>query len=194
MNKSFLIKYKWVLSTFVLGLFVLASYTYSHLDSSNAATNQNSVTDLYSPNGGNPCLGDITIFAGNYAPQGWALCNGQLIQISSNEALFSIIGCTWGGDCRTTFALPDLRGRATIHFGNGTGLPNYNLGQNGGVASYSVNPSVTNGEAGGPSGTGDITAITGVTEVPGSGISDPYQPSLGLNYIIATQGVYCSRN
>ncbi len=80
-----------------------------------------------------PFIGQIMMFGGNFAPRGWALCDGQLLAISSNTALFSIIGTTYGGDGRTTFALPDLRGRASIHPGNGPGLSAYRLGERGGV-------------------------------------------------------------
>ena len=79
-----------------------------------------------------PFIGQIMLFAGNFAPRGWALCNGQLMSIAQNSALFSILGTTYGGDGHTTFALPDLRGRAPIHFGQGPGLSNYDLGQHGG--------------------------------------------------------------
>lgn len=76
-------------------------------------------------------IGEIRLFAGNFAPRGWAFCNGQLLAISSNSALFSILGTTYGGDGRTTFALPDLRGRTPIHWGNSTGpgLSSYRLGE-----------------------------------------------------------------
>jgi microcystin-dependent protein len=71
-------------------------------------------------------------FGGNFAPQGWAFCNGQLLSISQNTALFSILGTTYGGNGTTTFALPDLRGRAAVGFGNGPGLSNYDLGESTG--------------------------------------------------------------
>lgn len=77
-------------------------------------------------------IGEVIMFAGNFAPRSWALCDGQLLAISSNSALFSILGTTYGGDGRTTFALPDLRGRVPIHAGTGPGLPIYRLGQKGG--------------------------------------------------------------
>jgi microcystin-dependent protein len=80
-----------------------------------------------------PFLGSIVLFAGNFPPRGWAFCNGQILSISQNTALFSILGTTYGGNGVTTFALPDLRGRAPIHFGQGPGLTNYVLGENGGV-------------------------------------------------------------
>ena len=76
-----------------------------------------------------PFLGQILVFAGNFAPKGFALCNGQLLSINSNQALFAILGTTYGGNGMTTFALPDLRGTAVLHFGQGVGLSNYNLGQ-----------------------------------------------------------------
>ena len=81
----------------------------------------------------NPFLAQIVMFAGNFAPRGWALCDGQLLPISQNQALFSLLGTTYGGDGRTTFALPDLRGRASIHPGHGPGLSSYRLGEKGGV-------------------------------------------------------------
>jgi hypothetical protein len=70
----------------------------------------------------NPFIGLICMFGGNFAPRGWAFCDGQLLSIAQNTALFSILGTTYGGDGRTTFALPDLRGRVAIHPGNGPGL------------------------------------------------------------------------
>ncbi len=76
-----------------------------------------------------PYIGEIKMFAGNFAPRGWALCDGQLLPIAQNEALFSILGTTYGGDGRTTFGLPDLRGRAPVHAGSGPGLTPRNLGQ-----------------------------------------------------------------
>ncbi len=79
-----------------------------------------------------PFLGEIIMFGGNFAPRGWAYCDGQLLAISQYTALFSIIGTTYGGDGRTTFALPDLRGRAPLHAGQGPGLTSRNLGQRGG--------------------------------------------------------------
>ena len=79
-----------------------------------------------------PFLGQVTIFAGNFAPRGWAFCDGQLLPISQYSALFSILGTTYGGDGRTTFALPDLRGRTPIGPRNGPGLSDYRLGQQGG--------------------------------------------------------------
>lgn len=84
-------------------------------------------------------IGVIKIFAGNFAPRGWAFCNGQLVSINQNQALFAILGTTYGGNGQTTFALPDLRGRAPIHFGQGPGLSNLSLGQVGGVENVTLN-------------------------------------------------------
>lgn len=84
-------------------------------------------------------IGTIMMFAGNFAPRGWALCDGQLLAISSNQALFSILGTTYGGDGRTTFGLPELRGRAPIHVGSGPGLTTRRLGERGGEESVILN-------------------------------------------------------
>ncbi len=86
-----------------------------------------------------PLLGQIMMFAGTFAPANWALCNGQILPISEYTALFSIIGTTYGGNGRTTFALPDLRGRAPIHSGRAPGLSTYNLGQKGGFEQVVLN-------------------------------------------------------
>ncbi|MCP9769230.1 phage tail protein [Lacihabitans sp. LS3-19] len=89
-----------------------------------------------------PLIAEIKLFGGNFAPRGWAYCDGQLLSIASNQALFSILGTTYGGDGRTTFALPDLRGRAPIAPGTGPGLTNHQLGQRGGTETNTLN--VTN--------------------------------------------------
>jgi microcystin-dependent protein len=84
-------------------------------------------------------IAGIIMFGGNYAPRGWAMCNGQLLAIAQNAALFSLIGTTYGGDGRTTMQLPDLRGRAPIGFGNGAGLPGYTLGMHAGTPTHAMN-------------------------------------------------------
>lgn len=92
----------------------------------------------------NPFIGQIELFAGNFAPRSWAFCSGQLLAISSNTALFSILGTTYGGDGRTTFGLPDLRGRVPRGSeGNsaGPGLPTVILGQKAGAPTHTLNPS-----------------------------------------------------
>ncbi len=81
-----------------------------------------------------PFIAEIRIFAGNFAPRGWAFCNGQLLPISQNTALFSLIGNTYGGDGRTTTALPNLQGRTPMHPGRGPGLTARRLGQHGGAS------------------------------------------------------------
>ena len=111
-------------------------------------------------------LGEIRLFAGNFAPRGWALCEGQLLSISSNSALFSLLGTYYGGDGRTSFALPDLRGRVPVSPGTGPGLSPVKLGQK------SNGKSVNEGDSG--------NAKT--------------QSTLGLNYIICLQGFYPSRS
>lgn len=85
-----------------------------------------------------PFIAEIRIFAGNFAPRGWAFCNGQLLPIAQNTALFSLIGTIYGGDGRTTTALPNLQGRAPMHPGRGPGLSSYRVGQRGGVESVTL--------------------------------------------------------
>lgn len=89
----------------------------------------------------NVFLGQIDMFGGNFAPRGFAFCNGQLMSISQNSALFALIGTTYGGDGVTTFALPDLRSRLPVHQGQGPGLSNYNLGQSGGSSTVTIDNS-----------------------------------------------------
>jgi microcystin-dependent protein len=86
----------------------------------------------------NPFVGEIRMFGGNFAPAGWAFCDGQLLPISENDVLFNLIGTTYGGDGQSTFALPDLRGRAPVHAGQGNGLSNRTLGENGGEESVTL--------------------------------------------------------
>jgi len=85
-----------------------------------------------------PFIAEIIMFGGNFAPRGWAFCDGQLLPISSNSALFSLLGTTYGGDGRTTFGLPDLRGRFPVHPGTGPGLPTFRLGERGGTDNVSI--------------------------------------------------------
>ena len=87
----------------------------------------------------NPFIGEIRMFGGNFAPAGWAFCSGQLMPISENDALFTLIGTTYGGDGQETFALPDLQGRFPMHAGQGPGLSqNYQLGEKAGVESVTI--------------------------------------------------------
>lgn len=85
-----------------------------------------------------PFIAEIRIFAGNFAPRGWAFCNGQLLPIAQNTALFSLIGTTYGGDGRTTTALPDLQGRFPMHPGRGPGLTDRRLGERGGASTVAL--------------------------------------------------------
>lgn len=87
---------------------------------------------------GQPFIGEIRMFAGNFAPAGWMFCDGQLLPISENETLFNLIGTTYGGDGQSTFALPDLQGRFPIHQGTGSGLSTYQLGEALGVESVTL--------------------------------------------------------
>lgn len=116
--------------------------------------------------GTDPFLGEITIFAGNYAPQGWAFCNGQLLPIAQNTALFAILGTTYGGDGINNFALPDLRGRAPVGAGIGPGLSPYTLGEMGGSETTTLlsnqNP-IHNHSVG-------ASTSQGTTNTPGTGV------------------------
>jgi microcystin-dependent protein len=142
-------------------------------------------------------LGEIALFAGNFAPVGWAFCDGRTIDIGSNTALFSLLGTTYGGDGQRTFALPDLRGRVPIGAGQGAGLPPIDLGQPGGEATHTlsisevpaVDLSVTTG-SGSP-------VVAHVVAADPSGTGQPHnnmQPYLGISYIIVTDGIYPQRD
>ena len=167
-----------------------------------------------------PLIGTLILFAGNFAPRGWALCDGQLLPISSHSALFSILGTQFGGDGRTTFALPDLRGRVPMHPGNGPGLSPRRIGDklgeetvtlttnqiprhsHGLMASNAV--SDTNRPADKMMGRAEMYTAdkTNLTELDaasggytGGGMAhDNIQPSLCINYIIALEGIFPSRS
>jgi len=136
-----------------------------------------------------PFIAEIRIFAGDFAPRSWAFCNGQLLPISQNSALFNLIGTTYGGDGRTTTALPNLQGRAPAHPGQGPGLPSYRLGQveQNSASTVKVVQGVTPDRNLGSS----QTTRTIPAKVPAG---DQRHPYLGLNYIIALQGLYPSRS
>lgn len=123
-----------------------------------------------------PFIAEIKLFAGNYAPRGWALCDGQLLPISQNQALFALLGTTYGGDGKTTFALPDLRGRFPLHAGAGPGLTPHQLGDTGG-SEHGIFVKSEDQAAG-----------------QGGGSLDILPPFLALNFIIALQGVWPSRD
>ena len=171
-----------------------------------------------------PFLGQIKIFAGNFAPRGWAFCDGQLLPINQHSALFSLLGTTYGGDGRTTFALPDLRGRAPIHVGTGQGLSPRTMGQRGGLEQVTLTESqipahnhpANSGtvgnrvEAAGNYWSSDaagnsagfntahdaaLMAVGAIDMDQGSTAAhNNMQPCMGLNFIIALQGWYPSRN
>ncbi len=86
-----------------------------------------------------PFIGEILMFGGNFAPRSWAFCDGQLLSIAQNTALFSILGTTYGGDGRVTFGLPELRGRVAMHPGSGPGLTTRGLGEKGGTETVTLN-------------------------------------------------------
>jgi microcystin-dependent protein len=108
---------------------------------------------------GSPYVGEIRMFAGNFAPAGWAFCNGGLIAISQNEALFNLIGTTYGGDGQSTFALPNLQSRAPIHVGSSSGNA-YVLGQSGGAEQITLSTAQI------PSHTHAVNAVSSGASVP----------------------------
>lgn len=173
-----------------------------------------------------PFIAEIVMFGGNFAPRGWAFTDGQLLPISQNTALFSILGTTYGGDGQTTFALPDLRGRTAVHPGTGPGLAPVQLGQRFGAEtatlsvsnlpahSHSVNawtdanPRIF-GDTGDPTGafpakswrpefeTGPANTQMNTAMIGSTGGGQSFSirdPSLGINHIIALEGIYPSRN
>ncbi|MDQ3898292.1 MAG: tail fiber protein [Actinomycetota bacterium] len=166
-----------------------------------------------------PFLGEIMMFAGNFAPRGWAMCNGQILPIAQNTALFSILGTTYGGNGQTTFALPDLRGRVPMHFGQGPGLSARTLGEQGGEESvtliqaqlpqhsHTANATSADATSSKPdgavpaSGGAYAPASDGTTMSPGfitgGGGNQPHdnmQPYLAINFVIALEGIFPSRN
>jgi microcystin-dependent protein len=163
-----------------------------------------------------PFIGEIRMFAGNFAPAGWAFCAGQLLPISENTALFQLIGTTYGGDGQSTFALPDLRGRVPVHVG-----PGYTLAQSGGVETVTLTaaqipphshgaiassaqpsqPSPANGSWAQNSSLKPYNAGTAVNNVmapssigpsAGSQPHDNMLPFLAVNYILSLFGVFPS--
>jgi microcystin-dependent protein len=168
-----------------------------------------------------PFIGEVKIFAGNFAPRGYALCNGQLLPIAQNTALFSILGTTYGGNGQTTFALPNLQGKAPLHAGQGPGLSPYALGQTAGEVAHTLTSSevpahnhALRGSSAATGGTPSPTVVLAATSgakvyrsatnlVPmATGLNanlgglphENRQPCLALNFIIAMQGVFPSRN
>src|SRR5437762_11247153 len=107
-----------------------------------------------------PFLSEIRIFSFNFAPKGWAMCNGQLLPINPNQPLFSLLGTTYGGNGQTTCALPNLQGRIPVHIGNG-----FTLGQAGGATSHTLNTSEMPGHTHFPSGAAAANSSTPANSV-----------------------------
>jgi microcystin-dependent protein len=169
-----------------------------------------------------PFIGQIQAFGFNFPPRGWATCDGQLLAISSNTALFSLLGTTYGGDGRTTFGLPDLRGRSIVHVGTGPGLDTISWGERAGTYqkniavsnlpshNHSVSVSVNTGTGEEPNVTSYIsnhagafheeptagTFLGGVNEndVGGGQSMNIRNPYLGMYVCIALVGLFPSRN
>lgn len=169
-----------------------------------------------------PFIGMIATFGFNFAPRGWAMCNGQLLPIAQNTALFSLLGTTYGGNGQTTFALPDLRGRVPIHFGQGPGLSNYDLGQVGGTETNTLtvnqmpahshpatlhastqpaNDTLPTGnylaDGGAYQSATNTQMNAGAVTNGNSGGNQPtpnIQPYLAINTCIALEGIFPSRN
>ncbi len=164
-------------------------------------------------------IGEIKMFGGNFAPRSWALCQGQLLAISQNTALFSILGTTYGGDGRTTFGLPDFRGRVAVGEGAGPGLSQIRLGEKKGnqnttllVSNLPPHNHTMQANAGGklsndPNnkylGAGDMYTSSAADKnlnadtIANTGSGQAFnnmQPYLGMNYIICIYGVFPSRN
>jgi len=176
-----------------------------------------------SANAQDPMLGEIRMFAGNFAPQGWAKCEGQLLSIAQNSALFSILGTTYGGDGESTFGLPDLRGRVPLGPGNGPGLSNKSLGQKSGTETntlsvaqmpahnHTINAVSSDGNKSAPAAnlpagtklldpeysnaTANTTMHSNMVANKGGGQSvNNMQPYVSVTFIIALTGVYPSPN
>jgi microcystin-dependent protein len=171
-----------------------------------------------------PFLGEIRMFAGTFAPRGWAFCDGQLLAVSQNDALFSLFGTIYGGDGRTTFALPDLRGRVPVHPGTGPGLTNRRIGERGGseqttlassqlaAHTHAMNASTSAasnavGPEGSVSGATDPALLYGdpgaglvamdasaVSDAGGGQPHDNMAPALAIRFIVALVGIYPSRS
>lgn len=169
-----------------------------------------------------PFVGEIRMFAGNFAPRGWAFCDGQLLGISQNDALFSLFGTIYGGDGRTIFGLPDLRGRFPLHYGSGPGLSPRNIGSRGGAESVALQATQAahshglryfDGQADNPIPEGAVFATSSVGDHQyrtrtgsntmhsntlsntGGGQTHPnLPPFLCINFIVALLGIYPSRS
>jgi microcystin-dependent protein len=129
-------------------------------------------------------LGEIRLFAGNYAPVNWAMCNGQTLPINGNEALFALLGKTYGGDGVTNFGLPDLRGRVLIHTGTSKAGTNFALGQQGGAEQVALTPSQVPAHSHtfiADSAPGDVNVATPAGAFVGSGSANAYSNATATN-------------
>jgi len=164
-----------------------------------------------------PFIAEVKIISWNFAPQGWAFCNGQLLPINQNQALFSLLGTTYGGNGQTTFALPNLQGRVPIHVGQG-----FSLGESGGETAHTLSipempahPHQVQASTGGPTSinaAGNVLATPpskrlyaapsnlvalsapAIASTGGSQAHSNVMPQLVLNFIIALQGIFPTRN
>jgi microcystin-dependent protein len=173
---------------------------------------------------GQPYVGEIRMFAGNFAPAGWMFCSGQLLPISENDVLFQLIGTTYGGDGQETFGLPDLQGRVPVHMGQGPGLGTYQIGEKVGVENVTLttnqmpihsHPLLASSDAGNSPNPGgnvlaksvtqnvflyleDTTAVnlasSAMTPNGGSQPHDNMQPYLCISFIISLFGIFPSPN
>lgn len=169
-----------------------------------------------------PFVGEIRMFGGNFAPRAWAFCNGQLMAVSQNDALFSLLGTIYGGDGRTTFGLPDMRGRLPVHYGQGPGLSPRPIGQKTGVERVTLNvndmaththalnaTTNTTGNNSDPAGrvlaagTSGQYKLTGtpvkmsanaIKQTGNSASHTNLMPTQCVSFIIALVGIYPSRN
>ncbi len=170
-----------------------------------------------------PFVGQIVLYGFNFNPRGWSFCRGQVISIATNTALFSLLGTTYGGNGQTTFGLPDLQGRAPLGFGPGPGLTTYSWGESSGsetvalaqsqmpIHTHALKASSVAGNQASP--TGNVLARTGTMDpeyfngaptitmhaesIGVTGNSQPVsvmQPYLAMNYCIALEGIFPSRN
>lgn len=168
-----------------------------------------------------PYVGEIRIFAGSSAPRGWSVCDGQLLAVAAFEPLFSLLGTTYGGDGRTTFGLPDLRGRIPVHMGQGPGLSPHKLGQRAGTETepltrdqmpghhHDLVALATGATAQSPAGAmlaegvgtsfyadqpqDAVMAADMLQDTGGTAPHANMMPSLCVNFIIALAGIYPSR-
>lgn len=168
-----------------------------------------------------PFLAEVRMVGFNFAPRGWAFCDGQILPINQNQSLYSLLGTTYGGDGRTSFALPDLRGRTPIHVGRSNGGSEHQLGQKSGEETHTLSanemPQHTHTLRGTNTGNGtaspanNVFANAGtdlynsadslvdmnagvVTNVGGGQAHENVQPYLALNFCIALRGLFPSRN